>query len=61
MLSSMKGVKMAGLTDRLASIIQDLRLEEIASASGFRIVIVYSVIIGRSRVSTQTLHVYVTD
>ncbi|KAH8589323.1 P-loop containing nucleoside triphosphate hydrolase protein [Bisporella sp. PMI_857] len=45
MLSSMKGVKMAGLTDKLASIIQTLRLDEITSASRFRWVVFYSVVI----------------
>lgn len=36
MLGSIKSIKMAGLTDRLSFIIQDLRVEEVNSARPFR-------------------------
>jgi len=40
MISAMKGVKMAGLTNKLMAIIQTLRIEEVTSAIRFRMMIV---------------------
>lgn len=48
MLSSMKGVRMAGLTEKLSSIIQNFRAIELKSASGFRMMLVYTLSVGRS-------------
>jgi vacuolar-type H+-ATPase subunit I/STV1 len=47
MLSSMKGVKMAGLKEKLADIIQKLRTTNIRSATRFRMMIVYVVSVGK--------------
>jgi len=46
MLSSMKGVKMAGLTQRLTEIIQDIRIAEVISGYKFRMMMVYNLIFG---------------
>jgi len=48
MLSAMKGVKMAGLTEKLTTIIQRLRLDEIASAAQFRMMMIYTALTGES-------------
>lgn len=47
MLSSMKGVKMAGLTEKFAAIIQNLRVVEMLSATRFRMMMVYTVAVGK--------------
>jgi hypothetical protein len=47
MLSSMKGVKMAGLTQKLIDIIQNLRIAEVMSGYKFRMVTVWNLIFGR--------------
>lgn len=39
MLSSMKGVKMSGLTIKLTTMIQGLRIDEVKSAGKFRTVL----------------------
>lgn len=49
MLSSMKGVKMAGLTQKLADIIQTLRIAEVMSGQKFRIVTVWNLMIGEAK------------
>ena len=46
MLSSMKGVKMAGLAQRLTDIIQSLRLAEVMSGYKFRMLTVWNMVIG---------------
>lgn len=46
MISSMKGVKMAGLTQRLTEIIQDIRIAEVVSGYKFRMMMVYNLIFG---------------
>lgn len=46
MLSSMKGVKMAGLTGKLTSIIQGLRLTEVKSAYKFRMILAWTSVMG---------------
>lgn len=46
MLSSMKGVKMAGLTAKLTTLIQSLRIDEVKSASKFRTVLTAAVTAG---------------
>jgi ATP-binding cassette, subfamily C (CFTR/MRP), member 1 len=48
MLSSMKGVKMSGLTTRLTGLIQKLRIDEIKSGTKFRDVLVYALTLGFS-------------
>lgn len=48
MLSSMKGVKMSGLTTRLTDLIQKLRIDEIKSGTKFRDVLVYALTLGFS-------------
>ncbi|KAL3422989.1 hypothetical protein PVAG01_04736 [Phlyctema vagabunda] len=45
MLSSMKGVKMAGLIDKMTSLVQSLRVSEVNSAGRFRKLMVYAVTI----------------
>jgi hypothetical protein len=47
MLSSMKGVKMAGLTQKLTEIIQNLRFAEVMSGHKFRMMTVWNLIFGR--------------
>jgi hypothetical protein len=47
MLAQMKGVKMAGLVDNLTTIIQQLRIDEVASAGKFRMMLIYTAVIGR--------------
>jgi ATP-binding cassette subfamily C (CFTR/MRP) protein 1 len=47
MLSSMKGVKMAGLTEKLTEIIQNLRLAEIMSGYKFRMMTVWNMAFGK--------------
>ena len=49
MLGSMKGIKMAGLTDRLSLMTQGLRVEEVSSAGPFRMLIALLSSIGRFR------------
>ncbi|KAE9374191.1 canalicular multispecific organic anion transporter 1 [Stipitochalara longipes BDJ] len=44
MLSSMKGVKMAGLTQSLTEIIQNLRIAEVLSGYKFRMMVVWNLI-----------------
>lgn len=46
MLSSMKGVKMAGLAQKLTEIIQNLRVAEVMSGYKFRMVLVWNLILG---------------
>lgn len=43
MLGAMKGVKMSGLSDKMSTIISNLRLAEIASAHRYRTMLVYVV------------------
>ncbi|KKY16042.1 putative abc multidrug transporter [Phaeomoniella chlamydospora] len=45
MLSSMKGTKMAGLSDKLAEIIQEFRIHELHAAKQFRQLLVYTLAI----------------
>jgi ATP-binding cassette subfamily C (CFTR/MRP) protein 1 len=52
MLSSMKGVKMAGLTEKLTQIIQNLRITEVKSANKFRMIMAYTTTIGKSFIIT---------
>jgi hypothetical protein len=44
----MKGVKMAGLTEKLTEIIQSLRVAEVMSGYKFRTMTVWNLIIGKS-------------
>lgn len=48
MIPSMKGVKMSGLTMMLSSLIQRLRVAELLAGAAYRLVQVYTVIIGKS-------------
>jgi len=47
MLSSMKGVKMAGLTKTLTEIIQNLRIAEVKSGYKFRMMTVWNLVFGK--------------
>ncbi|KAF3490889.1 ABC multidrug transporter [Arthroderma uncinatum] len=46
MLSSIKAIKMRGLTEKMSSIIQDLRLQEIKLANRFRMLLVWTTGLG---------------
>lgn len=46
MITSMKGVKMSGLTERLTKYIQALRVEEIIAGTRYRMLLIYTAIIG---------------
>lgn len=46
MISSMKGVKMSGLTDRLTEHVQYLRIQELIAGTNYRMMQIYTVIIG---------------
>jgi len=48
MLSSMKGVKIAGLTENLTEIIQNLRIAEVKSAYKFRMMTVWNLTFGKT-------------
>lgn len=48
MLSTMKGVKMTGLSKKLSSMIKKLRIQELESATRFRMVLVWTVATGKS-------------
>ena len=43
----MRGVKMAGLTQKLAEIIQNLRIAEVMSGYKFRMMTVWNLVFGR--------------
>ncbi|KAL3427034.1 hypothetical protein PVAG01_00542 [Phlyctema vagabunda] len=46
MLSSMKGVKISGLTSTLSSLTQQLRVNELKAGTSFRMVLVYALTLG---------------
>lgn len=60
MLSSMKGVKMAGLTDRLQKMIQGLRAYELDSASQYRSILNYTGAICRCQSTYESIKVLIS-
>jgi ATP-binding cassette, subfamily C (CFTR/MRP), member 1 len=53
MLSSMKGIKMSGLTQTLSTVIQNLRVEEIKFASKFRTLQIALITLGKYPCTTN--------
>lgn len=47
MLSSMKGVKMSGLTARLTEHVEKLRYDELLAGTKYRMLQIYTAVIGR--------------
>jgi hypothetical protein len=52
MLSSMKGVKMCGLTDTLLASLQKLRVDELRISKGFRKLIIWNMVFGKPDIPT---------
>lgn len=50
MLSSIKGVKMTSLMEKIGNIVQNLRITEVVSAKKFRMVQVYTSSLGKNNV-----------
>lgn len=55
-LTSMKNIKMSGLTDKIFKLIQSLRVNEIQSASRFRVIMASNLCIGTNRPSILNQH-----